>query len=203
MLLVIDESGDDTGSQHRYVVAAACLSSAAEAPALAAELRQRVFADPARTREFHWRREGHVMRSAVLALLAGRGAIAVVDRISLQADQEAARAECLTELFRTVADRGGVVEQVMIESREAQPVNRGQNHRDHATIVEARHGRLLQPAVTYGWYPKTEPLGWLADAVAGAVMESLRGDDRTLELARAAADWFEVRFVGESGSKNA
>ena len=197
MLVVIDESGDNTTDEHRYVIAAACILDPAALPDLNRRLHQLVYANPERTRGFHWRREGHMMRESLLDHLAGNGAFAVVDRVSNAADQEHARAECLLRLFELCESAEHSVTQLMIESREAQPVNRGQNHLDHKTIVTARHRGLLRPKVGYGWYSKLEPVGWLADAIAGATLDRLRGEDRYLDRLATSAAWSDVVFVGE------
>ena len=62
----------------------------------------------------------------------------------------------------------------------------GQNRRDYGTLIEARHAGELRPTVQYEWVPKEDPLVWLADAVAGAVLASERGE----------ADW--LRMLGEA-----
>ena len=52
----------------------------------------------------------------------------------------------------------------------------GQNRRDYSTLIDARHAGELTPTVRYEWARKADPLVWLADALAGAVLAGERGD---------------------------
>jgi hypothetical protein len=52
----------------------------------------------------------------------------------------------------------------------------------------------LSPSVAYEWVPKDEPLVWLADAVAGAVLASERGEAQWLRMIGQAARTVVIRL---------
>jgi hypothetical protein len=174
--LIIDESGDELDSHHRYVIGAGVLVANDDD---LGRVREQVFAllgTPRRRRPFHWVTEGPVMRAAAIDLI-GRlplQAHAIVGAAASQHHLEYTRERCLRELFRSVD--GQNIDRLMIESRERSVAVVGQNRRDFETLIEARHAKELPPTVRYEWVLKEEPLVWLADAVAGAVLAAERGD---------------------------
>ena len=181
--LVIDESGDDVGGSHRYVIGAGVLlRSAGQLGDVRIEVEQLLTLTANRSRPFHWRKEGPVLRSAIIELIGELDlqVYAVLGSAPLRHDIEFVREECLRELFRSVSHHE--VDRVVIESRERSTSVVGQNRRDFGTLIEARHAGELLPAVHYEWVPKEEPLIWLADAVAGAVLAAERGE----------ADWLQM-----------
>ena len=61
------------------------------------------------------------------------------------------------------------VDQVVIESRQEH-----NDRRDRATISRAQRARQASPSLHYGFAkPATEPVLWMADALAGAATGSL------------------------------
>jgi hypothetical protein len=169
--LVIDESGDDISGRQRYVIGAGVfLNSVAFVRAEIAALFV------SRRRPFHWVAEGSVTRHAMLDLIGALGieVFAVVGAAESRHHIELVRERCLRELFRIT--RPLAPSSVIIESRERSTGIVGQNRRDYATLIEARHAGELAPSVHYEWAPKTDPLVWLADTVAGAVLGAERGD---------------------------
>ena len=119
----------------------------------------------------------YVIGAGVVLPAAGRLDVhvyAVVGSAPSRHDIEFLREKCLRELFRSV--RQHAVDRVVIESRERSTRVIGQNRRDDGTLIKARHAGELPASVRYEWVPKNEPLVWLADADAGAVLASERGD---------------------------
>lgn len=185
--LVIDESGDDLGRSHRYVIGAGVLLPVAgQVDHVRSRLDGLLSLTAKRSRPFHWLKEGPVMRTAIVELIGELDlqVYAVLGSAPSRHDIELVREECLRELFRSVQHHE--VERVVIESRERSARVVGQNRRDYGTLIEARHAGELRPSVHYEWVPKEEPLVWLADAVAGAVLAAERGE----------ADW--LRLLGEA-----
>ena len=89
-------------------------------------------------------------------------------------------------MFRVI--READVDRIVFESRERAVSVTGQNRRDYTTLIEARHAGDLPPRIRYEWVLKSDPIVWLADAVAGAVLAAERGDmswlDRLGQLTR-------------------
>ncbi len=81
-------SGDAADDGERYVIVAAGIVNLEMAGALAVRLQQGVFSDPTRTRSFHWRREGVVMRETIIDLLRGVKVVAVHTVVVRSDDQE-------------------------------------------------------------------------------------------------------------------
>ena len=193
--LIIDESGDDLGDSHRYVIGAGVLlPSAGRLDSVRVEVAQLLTLTANRSRPFHWLQEGPVLRSAIVELI-GRldlQVYAVLGSAPSRHRIELVREECLRELFRSV--RHHDVERVVIESRERSTRVVGQNRRDFGTLIEARHAGELRPAVHYEWAPKEDPLVWLADAVAGAVLASERGEANWLRMLGEATRTVVVRL---------
>lgn len=184
--LVIDESSDEVGGSHRYMIGAGVLVTRLEATR--AQIESVVFGPEGRVRPFHWVDEGAVRRHAMLDLVGALGieVFAVVSTAQTRHHLEHVRDQCLRELFRNTRHSG--IERIVIESRERVISVTGQNRRDYTTLIEARHAGELSPRVRYDWVLKSDPLVWLADAVAGAVLAAERGDmswlDRLGQLTR-------------------
>ena len=70
----------------------------------------------------------------------------------------------------------------------------------NVAAVEARHRGLLHPMVAHGWYDKHEPIGWLADAIAEATLEHLRGTAAALQPVMSSAAWFDLSYTHEPGT---
>lgn len=194
--LVIDESGDDFEDVHRYVIGAGVvLPAAGRLDAVRREAEGLLMATENRSRPFHWLKEGPLLRLAMIDLI-GRLDVhvyAVVGSAPSRHDIEFLREECLRELFRSV--RQHAVDRVVIESRERSTRVIGQNRRDYGTLIEARHAGELPASVRYEWVPKNEPLVWLADAVAGAVLASERGEADWLRRLSEATSTVVVRLA--------
>ena len=103
--LIIDESGDDLGSAHRYVIGAGVLVGNDDNLDDVREAIRGLFAAvPGRTRPFHWVTEGVTMRRAVIELIGTLPveAYAVIGSADSPHHLELTRDRCLRELFRTV-----------------------------------------------------------------------------------------------------
>lgn len=140
------------------VVAAVVLVDEAEAGAALERLLPE-----GRRRPFHWNREGPTARSAMLQTI---GEIGVVSHVCVhyptgRRRQEGARARCLDHLTQALVDDG--IHELRIESR-----SRRQDARDQATILDVFRTIGRPGAFSYGWWPKEEPLLWIADAICGA-----------------------------------
>ena len=139
-------------------------------------------------RPFHWVDEGAVRRQTMLDLVGALGidVFAVVSVAQTRHHLEHVRDRCLRELFRVI--READVDRIVFESRERAVSVTGQNRRDYTTLIEARHAGDLPPRIRYEWVLKSDPIVWLADAVAGAVLAAERGDmswlDRLGQLTR-------------------
>jgi len=193
--LVIDESGDDLGDSHRYVIGAGVLLPAAgELDEVRSNIERLLTLTPNRSRPFHWLNEGPVLRSAIIVMIGHLDlqVYAVIGSTPARHAIELVREECLREVFRSVREHE--VERIVIESRERSTRVVGQNRRDFGTLIDARHAGDLSPSVAYEWVPKDEPLVWLADAVAGAVLASERGEVQWLRMIGQAARTVVIRL---------
>jgi hypothetical protein len=171
---VIDESSDEVGDSHRYMIGAGVLVTRLEATRT--QIAAEVFGPDGRVRPFHWVDEGADRRHAMLDLIGSLGieVFAVVSTAETRHHLEHVRNRCLRELFRNTCELG--LERIIIESRERAASVTGQNRRDYNTLIEARHAGELSSRVRYEWVLKADPIVWLADAVAGAVLGAERGD---------------------------
>ncbi len=171
--VIIDESAMmEPDDRFTYVVASAVVLSTSLDVAHAAAIEAVGFGT-LRNRPFHWVDEGGDSRRAMLAAAEANAHVLVASVASKvgRRGQEHARQAGLRLMLEFLADEveiGGL----MIESRERSLSPTGQNKYDFSTLIDARHGRLLLPGVPFRWVEKTEPLVWLADALAGAVATS-------------------------------
>lgn len=127
-----------------------------------------------RNRPFHWHREGPAARTAMLQAIEELG---VVSHVHVhyptgRRRQEEARMRCLGGLTVALVEDG--VDELRIETRSDR-----QDARDQATILDTLRTLRRPGSISYGWWPKSEPVLWVADAVCGAIKEHLmlEGDD--------------------------
>jgi hypothetical protein len=87
--------------------------------------------------------------------------------------QEAARAVAMDEIVLHLLDDG--CDRMLIESRAP-----AQNGREQQVILDLLRRLDAVGSLAYGWRGKSEPLLWLADALAGAVKDHVThgADDR-------------------------
>ncbi len=146
-----------------------------------------------RRRPFHWVDEGPMARRAmreVTQAYASHVVTAVASGVGRRGQEHVRQAglrSLIEHVVSTVALAG-----ILIESREHSTSAVGQNKHDCATIIEARHAKLLDPEMTFEWAPKSDPAVWLADAVAGAVAFARIGR-QPLELDEDRLTILEVR----------
>ena len=177
-IIAIDESIATTDSGEIYVIGSAILID----PTQRNELNQAAMdalrsGSPDRRRPFHWTDEGREIRAAMIRAVSASAAVPIAAvRPQANMSAEATRLECLRLLFRETAELG--VDLILFESREKERKNIGQNRTDHQAVTEARHSKLLPPTARYEWIDKSDPIAWLADAIAGAVNLHER-DDQT------------------------
>lgn len=167
----------DESIRHRspslYVIAAVVLS---DDPASARRMARGVLLRG--QRRFHWHEESEKQRLRMLQEMAG---LAVDGRVfacrGLEGHKEKrARALCMnTMLWDLWKDDVG---EVVIESRQEH-----NDQRDRATISRAQRARQASPSLRYGFArPVTDPVLWLADALAGAAAASLADDAPYLDV---------------------
>ena len=133
------------------------------------------------------------MRRAVLEVIGALGIHAYAVVAAQARDQEHARERCLRELIRATSTNE--LTSIMTESRERSTTITGQNRRDYGTLIEARHAGELRRTAHYQWVSKNEPLVWLADAVAGAILAAERGDPTWRQLLSALTPTNVVRLA--------
>lgn len=179
-LLLIDESDDIVHGGRKYVVACAVVL-AGDAQAVGARLRDVLFANPDRTRPFHWSTEGPELRKQMIEEVASLAEVsfAVIGEVVGSRGQELVRYNCMRALLKLA---GGDAAELVIESRERMLRNVGQNRTDHRAIVDARHAGDVSPLLRYRWADKTDPLVWAPDAIAGMALATRRSNASWLEL---------------------
>ena len=136
---------------------------------------------------FHWKDERDDARLRMLRVAAEQAVrlIVLACRPIVRRDHERARTQLLTGLLGELA--AGTTLDLLIESR--QEVN---DLKDRKVIAAAVVARQISADLNYAHSgPDQEPLLWLADALAGAGMAHIRGDDRF--LARLPADHLTMR----------
>lgn len=178
-LLLVDESVVLIDVRHdAYVIGAAALLRAdvASARRLAVEAT-RVEGGHTRSRPFHHRREGPIVRRQMLDAVAEccEAVIAVAVTQTPRSALEAARRRALREILQICDETGARPDELLIESREQNPKVVGQNRVDHQVVIEARRAGVVGRDLTYDWAGKDEPLLWLADAIAGTFADEVRG----------------------------
>jgi hypothetical protein len=169
MIAYVDESLRLDG-EGRYVLAAV-LVPAARADEVRAVLRSTLRRGQ---RRYHWHDEGPASRLAMTRVVAALGldAVAVTSTPVDGTRQERARRRCLRVLLWEVQRRG--IEHVVLESRQQR------NPEDERMIAYARQAGWVSGALRYDFQrPPDEPLLWLPDVVAGAVVRLLVDADPT------------------------
>ncbi len=170
MIALIDEAAREGRDGIYYVVAAAVLL---RDPTLASSQVAEVV-PPNRTRPFHWHKEGPVARERMVGVLSS---LEVSTRVAVfhptgRKRQERARSHLLAHHVEQLV-YSDVVE-LRIESRDLGSGGR-QDGRDRSTILGVE--QALEVDVIYSHAPKTDPLLWLADAVASVAAGWLLGED--------------------------
>lgn len=157
MLGLIDETVLASSSKYTYVIAAVALVGDAH------EARRRLKAlNAGRSRPFHWSQEGPHARRGMAAAMADLDVIgAVFTRRCARRGQEDARAVLLTASLQWLVEHNA--SRVLIEQRGVSADCRDQETVD--TFVSRTGSRSGLPVE---WAPKSEPLLWLADGLAGA-----------------------------------
>ena len=186
VIALVDEvAPEDKGGIYYVVTAAVLLGEEADARGVLSELL------PAgRRRPFHWHTEGRTTREAMMGCIDRLGVIAhvCVHYPTGRRRQEAARAAAFGELLPVLIDDG--VDHFIIESRAT-----AQDGRDKQTILEALRRSETPSAITYEWRAKTEPLLWIADAIAGSVRDHLLGETEVwLDTLRRSNTVGELRY---------
>src|SRR5665648_874942 len=122
-----------------------------------------------------WHGEFDRSRTAMLELIAATSdlQIVVISRPVPPRRQERARARCTESLLAQLQVLDPPVHDVVLESR-----THVLDRRDGARIEGLRASMRIGPGLRFSFATKSEPLLWIADAVAGAESARVRGDDR-------------------------
>lgn len=163
MLALIDEAVAESSNGFVYVVAAVVVIEDVTA------VRDKLIAvvdRPGRSRPVHWSEEGLEVRAALCEVAAQHVAMgAVTAQACGRKGQERARSHLLLESMALVVAEGA--NSVIIESRrEALDI------RDRRTFKSAS-GDINLTGIHVSWKDKSEPLLWLADALASATREEV------------------------------
>lgn len=145
-----------------------------------------------RKRPFHWRREGSTLREAAITLLEDHIATTyLLARSTGRRGQVTARRKLLTYLVAELTNDG--VDHLIIESQDS-----ALDGRDRNTILSWFEVSSTDPAFTYEWRTKTEPLLWYPDALAGITHEYLAdGQTHHFERLGKARVITEVHYVAD------
>ncbi len=174
MIAFVDESfrSSPTGL---YLVAAAVVVDD-QADALRARVRSVI---PPKQRRFHWHDESDRLRFRMLQEIARLDLVVLAHacRPATPVKQERARALCLQSMLWELHERK--VGELVLESRQER-----NNVRDRATIAQTQRAGGAASDLRYRHaVPLTEPLLWVADAIAGTVSAKLsETDDRYLAV---------------------
>jgi hypothetical protein len=184
VIALVDESILLSGSG-AYLVACVVLPDGRRA-AVRRDLRRLL---PAGRVQMHWRNEEARERTALTALLAkeSTGLFVYGKRPAVRRDHEPARARLLQTMFEDLAPAD--VLELLIESRQSP-----NDQKDRHTISALQAAGLASYDLEYiHRLGREEPLLWLADALAGAMLASLKGEGRF--LASLPADRLRVRWL--------
>ncbi|HWF57113.1 MAG TPA: hypothetical protein VG520_02035 [Candidatus Dormibacteraeota bacterium] len=136
-------------------------------------------------RTFHWTKERPEVRHAMLQVIADHAThlLAYSHRPVVRREHEGARAELLNALLDDLSAAN--VRELVLESR--------QDHNDarDRQVIGSRSQRGDASLDYRHEGPRQEPLLWLADALAGAVMSQIRKDNRF--IAALPADRLAIR----------
>ena len=180
--LIFDESSpplrNNSPNDLLYVVGGGLLTSHSVSDIAAEAVRVN---NPSK-KPFHWAGKNPAGKTKRLAMLqlASNPAVTPIAAFCVckPREQEEARRLCLLSLLQTTKNYD--VRKILIESREGSLKNVGQNRIDSQAITQGRHEGIHVQA-KYDWFDKTEPIGWLADAIVGAIafgQRDLEPDDR-------------------------
>lgn len=161
MICVIDETAPEVNGSVIYVIVSAVLL---ETESCARAQLQAVIGR--RSRPFHWNREGERKRLAMAQAAESIGALARgFEQACGRKTQDAARAQLLATALEWAVANGA--EQIIIERR-----SKVQDQRDTATVKRTlrRLGVPIDRPIVR-WRGKSEPLLWIADAIAGVAHE--------------------------------
>ena len=150
-----------------YVVAVV-LVPPARADGLRFDLRQ-LFGR--RAQRFHWHQEKDPVRQTMLEFIADANlaAVSATSRLRDARVQERARALTLERVLWEL--RPMRVRHLVLESRQER-----NNQRDRRRILAAQSAGIAARDLTYEFgLPNSEPLLWVADALAGAVLAAEAG----------------------------
>jgi hypothetical protein len=136
---------------------------------------------------FHWKDERDDARLRMLRVAGDQAVrlIVLACRPTVRREHERARAQLLNDLLDELVSSGTL--DLLLESR--QEVN---DLKDRKVIAAAVIAGRISADLNYAHSgPDQEPLLWLADALAGAGMAHIRGDDHF--LARLPGDRLRMR----------
>lgn len=164
---VVDESSPaNAAGGVAYVVSVSAVFSPTEARIALAELFP-----PDRTRPFHWAKEGPRARERMIEIAGEIGVTSVAFFAHVgRSKQITVRSEILERAALHVAGEG--VDHLIVEASDRRTVRRDQD-----TTLDTFHDRDGVP-FDFDWRSKSEPLLWIADAIAGAVGEYLVDKER-------------------------
>lgn len=123
---------------------------------------------------FHWKDERDDARMRMLGVVAGEAAhlFGYIRRPTVRREHGRVRKELLGALLMDLTSTGTL--DLLIESRQ-----RPNDLKDRQVIARAVAGGQSPTDLNYRHSgPEQEPLLWLADAFAGALMAQVRGDGR-------------------------
>lgn len=121
---------------------------------------------------FHWRNESEQQRLLMMRQIAGLGPTVFGYRCPMPPKSDRARALCLNGLLWDLREHE--VDRLVIESRQER-----NDAKDRQTIVRSLKAERAPADLTYVFARSSdEPLLWLADAMAGAILAHL-GEGRT------------------------
>jgi hypothetical protein len=171
MLVVIDESSpDNQAGGVAYVVTAAAMLAVPEVVTGLTEMLP-----ASRKRPFHWAKEGPAARKAIIDVIISTGVVAVAHCAYVsRRGQLPVRLEMLADLSSWAAIEGAT--HLMIEASDDATIGR-----DRKALLD-RHRELGGVPFAYDWRSKSEPVLWVADAIAGSVGEFVVNKN---------AHWFE------------
>lgn len=151
-----------------------------------------------RNRPFHWRKEGPTLRQAAVSLLVKHVVVThLVARSTGRRRQVPARRELLAHLVAELTRDG--VDRLIIESQGPDL-----DGRDRNTILDLSRADSADPAFSYEWRTKAEPLLWYPDALAGVAHQHLTdGQSHHFQRLQKAKVVTDIRYVADQHPPNA
>lgn len=170
VVVVADESTPETAAGVLYVVGAAALVDP-----FAVRLELDGMFDAPRKRPFHWVGEGVIAKQRIVDVITAAGVVAVANvRQVGRRGQVAARDDMVRLVAEFSAGEGAT--HLMIEASDQVTMSR-----DRKVLLDHHRHRDGAP-FAYDWRTKSEPLLWIADAVAGATADWVTGK---------AGEWYD------------